>query len=265
MNKRTLFLAAFATASGVLSLSAQSKVLIYGWDFSDLTAPAVVELGPDTGWDFQVDPVYPSNHSIIGRTANIYFNSFGSSNPNTDVFNLPDVTTFDGTDTVNTNYNGNPIWAEDFSTDTTDPEALAFDSNASSFTIRMSTLGIDSLELSAAVLAGTQAPDVVTFDFSLNGTDFSNITGFGSTWVIGTSYAAYNLNISGVGGLGYTNLDNQADVYLRVNFAGGSAVTSNPQSFIAFDNLQVIPEPATYAVAFGALAVLIAVWRKSRR
>lgn len=270
MNKRLLSLC--IGTSIYLAVSAQAQqVLISGWDFSYFSTPAFAKVG-DVGEDgngaaFFADPYLDSNHTTVSRTGRIWVDgSFGSTTFTRDGFNLPQVTTNDGSDLINIAYPGNNPLDEDFSTTTTDPQALAFDIIAGSVTFQLNTLSYGEIGFSYAIRRGSQAANTIAWSYSTNGSSFTSISPTLSA--LTTSYALHSINLSGPSGLGVTAFDNTATIYLKADFAGGTAI-NNPNSQLAFDNIQVkgvfVPEPSTYVAIAAGLCLAFTILRRRRQ
>lgn len=220
-----------------LSVPSAQAVLIHGWDYSNLDP-----FGPGADWS-----TTPANFGAIGTgvfstTAFEQLDSVGGTNLGTF-----QVTTNDGTD-VGTS-------GTSFSTSTNDPAAIAiFNSgvNGKGVVVQFSTLGFDTVDLQYAVRVGSTAANNNFWEYSLNGTDYTTITGATDSGLNVGEYVLRNHNLGTV-----TAINNQPAVFLRYTLGGSTATGANPESALAIDNLQInaVPEPATMA-ALASLVVM---------
>lgn len=232
MNK---VLSCLVFAAGVVStpavLSAQA-VLLYGWDFEPLVTPSLAKYGGPIDDDFNGSPFLESTVTTQNLTGRIYFDGqFGSTNFTKDVFNLPQLTTGDGTSNINTTFDGNSPLLDDFSTETTDPEAIGFDIQSGCFTFWLPTNGFENIELSMALRRGSQAATVLEWAWSSDGSSFSpfQTTAISSIWEkITLPLSALNSAVN----------DNASGLFIRGCFSGGTALNV-PESAWYMDNIQV--------------------------
>ena len=255
-------------ASGLTSgLSAQS-ILLNGWDFSYYPSAGIAEQIITTGG---ADAVHNSNFTTVGLTGNLYVNGqFGSgATPGVD-FNRGfngDVLTQLGTDAINTSFDGNALVDPDFSTSTTNPNAIAFNVNSGYFTFGLDATGYIPSDFSLALAAGSEAANSIEWEYSTTGAfggeqfDLIGTNGTNTTSTIGTAYELESFDLSSIGSLANSLF------YIRGNFSGGASV-GTPNSLLALDNVQLngaaIPEPSTYAAIFSCVALGGAYLRRRR-
>jgi len=117
------------------------------------------------------------------------------------------------------------------------------------------------LDLSSLSFAGRRSTSGFndnTIAYSLNGTDFTNIT---SNLNLGTTYAASTFDLSGIAAL-----QDVQDVFLRITFSGATVTSATGNNRL--DNLVVsgtaapVPEPASLAAVGLGLAAMARRRRK---
>jgi hypothetical protein len=123
-------------------------------------------------------------------------------------------------------------------------------------TFNVNTLGLTNLSLSFAIDNTGNGFTTANFQYSLTGTPGS----FTSAGIVtlppppgSTQIVAFNYPIA---------VDNQASVYFRVSFSGGTSQGTNLQSVIDNIQLNAVPEPAT--TVGGALGVFGLCWFQRR-
>ncbi|TVR48227.1 MAG: PEP-CTERM sorting domain-containing protein [Puniceicoccaceae bacterium] len=126
--------------------------------------------------------------------------------------------------------------------------------NGSWWQVEVSMSGLTDLVFSFAARGTSSGFNNNQLSYSTDGVYFTN---FGDPFNSSqTSFLAYEFALGDL-------LDNEASVFLRVTLDGATGATGNNR----FDNITVtaIPEPSTYAMLFGALALAIVALRRVRR
>ncbi|MDX2109008.1 MAG: PEP-CTERM sorting domain-containing protein [Verrucomicrobiota bacterium] len=253
-------------ATGATQLHAQSS-LIAGWDF-DVNATHWTTAVVDTDDDGYGNGSVQSNFTTANLVGTIYWNgSFGSTS-GLDYLTATQVTTYEGTATINQSNASLPL-DQEFSLDTVDPAALAFNHLDAAFVIAVPTKTAGGLFQSIVLTyagmqqgTGAGAANTIGWSWSLTGQDFSTTVDT-DTIAIG-AYSKQTVDLSGI-----TALNNQSMIYLRGTMAGAGAATVF-DDLLAIDNIQIngvfvaVPEPAHYAAIAGLLLIGMAIVRRNR-
>lgn len=223
MKTRLFFLSALAAAPGA------SAAVVAHWNFNDLSSPGGV----------------PSNANVT-----TYVATSGSGS-----LNLVGWTSRAGATTPHgiSNFGGSLV------------NALGADVAGQGLALQAGTTSISNNGATAVFafdLTGLENP-VFGFATQRSGTGFNSnqlawstdgttYTDFGTAYVPAAAYAVQSFDLSTVDAL-----DNEATVFLRITFSGGTNVSGNNR----LDNIQInaavlVPEPSTAALAASALLFL---------
>lgn len=265
MKKSLYALAVLGCAT--VSLSGQMAA---GWDFSQFTIGGFNSIGDtlDTGGDFSQAGALSANYTeFLGGLAAQGPNAapFGTlyydgTNGSTDAGPL-DITggdtiaplagtiaagqnqadpPFDSTAAGNTLIaNGQDIYTE-YLLQVTADNSLVLDVNAGSST--------GPWEFTFAFQAPSDNAGTLTIDYN-DGTGFQTLAG--ASFTVGTTAAAETVLIPGLDGL------SSGQIRLNVDVVGADPVY--------LDNFGVVPEPSTYALALGVIALVLMIRRRSHR
>lgn len=232
--------------------------LLAGWDFDPAQTGWKAGLVDSTG-DFAGDGMINSNHSDHAYTGTIYWNGSHGSTAFTYAGFGQQVTTDEGTDSINQMIGARPF-GPDFSTDTLDPQALAFNGTNGSFVVRVPKAGWDSVEVSYAARQqgdGTDAADAIAWGYSTDGINYTALNSLAVT--ANGLYQAFSFSLAGV-----SAVDSAGEVYLKGSMTGATGTLNSFNSLLAIDNLQVsaVPEPGFYAALLGLGSVALALLRR---
>ena len=252
--KKLQLLAIFGASMGNCS----AAVLLSGWDFSYYPTAGIAA---QVVTDGSADAVHSSNHTTMGLAGSLYINGqFGSTNFNRAF--LGDIRTSQGTSSVNQSYEGNSVVDPDFSASTTDPNAIAFNTNSGTFTFELNAMGFEVSTFSMAVAAGIIAADTINWEVSTTGAFAGEESAHGTTSSIGAAYQLVSLDLGAVSGI-----DNSI-FYVRGIYSGGT-IDGSENGYLSLDNVQlngdaiVVPEPSIMTLFAGGLVGFALLRRRS--
>lgn len=243
-----------------LSVFAIALALVIG--LSGQVSAAVI-----AGWDFQTTTTGGTATAASPATPKVYVANFGAGTMYLDGSNGSSNWFVPGTGSTNTELNafaGTIVNAgPGFSTTTTGAASLALvnqTANSKQAVIRFSMLGLSNLEISYASQRTSSGFTSQTWEWSTDGASYNSI----GSKIAGTNPGEIRDTFNNTGVLSFTNisgLDNAANAYIRITFAGATSGTGNNR----LDNIQLsaVPEPSTLSLL--GLAITGAPFLRRRR
>jgi hypothetical protein len=265
MNLKIFFFLVVLGASSIATASAQS--LFAGWDFSQFSGSG---FNSTNGTDFTGEGNVQANYSdFLSPSPDIAASSFGSiyyngTNGSSNAANgsFADISPFTGSlnSVSNQTSDGNPF------NDSSSYAVLGDSGQTFTNDLLLAVDGNFAIVFEANVFGQGVGANTWQLNFAAQDTTNASTIGWGVS-ADGANYTSLGLTSSLTGAdsgfsvIAGSAFDGEDQVFFRGTFAG-------VDTRALIDNVgiggTIVPEPSTYAVIFGSLALTIAVYRRRR-